>query len=82
VYAAWEVILVEEVHEWLAALARADPASAESVGAAIDKLAMDGPDLGRPLVDSIAGSRIGNLKELRPGSAARSEIRNGRPWSS
>jgi hypothetical protein len=33
------------------------------------------PALGRPLVDRIQGSRIHHLKELRPGSAARSEIR-------
>lgn len=31
--------------------------------------------LGRPLVDRITGSRIHNLKELRPGSSASSEIR-------
>ena len=31
--------------------------------------------VGRPLVDSIAHSSIRNLKELRPGSAGRSEIR-------
>lgn len=42
---------------------------------AIDRLAEAGPALGRPLVDSLAHSRIGNLKELRPGSAGRSEVR-------
>ena len=35
----------------------------------------EGPALGRPLVDRIAGSQIHHLKELRPGSAGRSEIR-------
>jgi hypothetical protein len=35
----------------------------------------EGPALGRPLVDRIQGSRLHHLKELRPGSAARSEIR-------
>jgi hypothetical protein len=35
----------------------------------------EGPALGRPLVDRIQGSKIHNLKELRPGSAGRSEIR-------
>ncbi|MFV2195737.1 type II toxin-antitoxin system RelE/ParE family toxin [Nocardiopsis sp. LOL_012] len=34
-----------------------------------------GPDLRRPLVDEIKDSRIHNLKELRPGSSGRSEIR-------
>ncbi len=31
--------------------------------------------LGRPLVDRLEGSRVHNLKELRPGSVGRSEIR-------
>jgi hypothetical protein len=35
---------------------------------AIDALAEGGPGLGRPLVDTITGSRIQNLKELRPGT--------------
>ena len=34
-----------------------------------------GPGLGRPLVDTVRGSVIKNLKELRPGSSGRSEIR-------
>ncbi|WP_440069264.1 type II toxin-antitoxin system RelE/ParE family toxin [Streptosporangium sp. OZ121] len=42
---------------------------------AIDRLAEAGPSLGRPLFDKLEGSRIHNLKELRPGSAGRSEIR-------
>jgi hypothetical protein len=35
---------------------------------AIDALAEAGPGLGRPLVDTITGSSIANLKELRPGT--------------
>ncbi len=31
--------------------------------------------LGRPLADRVRRSRLSNLKELRPGSAGRSEIR-------
>jgi hypothetical protein len=42
---------------------------------AVDLLAEAGPTLGRPIVDSIVGSVIANMKELRPGSAGRSEIR-------
>jgi hypothetical protein len=45
------------------------------VAAAVDLLEVDGPALGRPLVDSIEGSTVRNLKELRPGSQGRSEIR-------
>ncbi|HEV3382478.1 MAG TPA: type II toxin-antitoxin system RelE/ParE family toxin [Trebonia sp.] len=35
----------------------------------------EGPSLGRPLADRIAGSRLNNLKELRPGSSGASEVR-------
>ena len=35
---------------------------------AIDLLADTGPGLGRPLVDTIRGSSLPNLKELRPGT--------------
>ena len=31
--------------------------------------------LGRPLVDTIVNSKVANLKELRPGSSGRSEVR-------
>jgi hypothetical protein len=36
------------------------------VGAAIEELEEQGPGLGRPLVDTINGSRHRNMKELRP----------------
>ncbi|MFC4052714.1 type II toxin-antitoxin system RelE/ParE family toxin [Actinomadura syzygii] len=42
---------------------------------AIDRLAEVGPTLGRPLVDTLGHSGLRNLKELRPGSRGRSEIR-------
>jgi hypothetical protein len=42
---------------------------------AVAALREDGPSLGRPLVDRLKGSRIHHLKELRPGSRGRSEIR-------
>jgi hypothetical protein len=42
---------------------------------AIDLLADRGPALGRPMVDHIQHSAIQNLKELRPASAGRSELR-------
>ncbi len=34
-----------------------------------------GPNLKRPLVGEITTSKIKNMKELRPGSAGRSEVR-------
>ncbi|TNM37794.1 diaminopimelate decarboxylase [Nocardioides albidus] len=56
-------------------LDEADPDTFDQVIAAIRLLADHGPGLGRPLVDSIVGSRHKNMKELRPGSAGRSEVR-------
>jgi hypothetical protein len=68
----WDVRLLVEVETWLLAL---DDNSYDQVAAAIDKLEDSGPTLGRPLVDRVEGSRHHNMKELRPGSAGRSEIR-------
>ncbi|NEE02646.1 type II toxin-antitoxin system RelE/ParE family toxin [Phytoactinopolyspora halotolerans] len=63
---AWEMILVDEVDEWFMNLVHHDKEAAAHVEAAIDLLAQGGPALGRPYVDTIHGSRIKNLKELRP----------------
>ncbi|HEX6686791.1 MAG TPA: type II toxin-antitoxin system RelE/ParE family toxin [Candidatus Limnocylindrales bacterium] len=71
----WEVLLVDEVVSWFEGLMKADWESACLVEQAIDALAADGPSLGRPLVDRVHGSRLHNMKELRPGSAKASEIR-------
>jgi hypothetical protein len=67
----WEVD-IELIEDWLD---EADPDTFDQVIAAIRLLADHGPGLGRPLVDSIVGSRHKNMKELRPGSAGRSEVR-------
>ncbi|MGA6087529.1 type II toxin-antitoxin system RelE/ParE family toxin [Amycolatopsis sulphurea] len=67
--------LHEDVEDWLLALAEEDPESADLVEAAIDMLAQVGPQLGRPLVDRIQGSQIHHMKELRPASSGRSEVR-------
>lgn len=63
---------VELVEEWLTTL---DQSSYEQVVAALELLAERGPQLGRPLVDTVIGSRHKNMKELRPGSSGRSELR-------
>jgi hypothetical protein len=47
----------------------------EALLAAIRILRDEGPNLGRPLVDRIQGSRHRNMKELRPGSTGRTEVR-------
>jgi hypothetical protein len=43
--------------------------------AAVVVLSEEGPGLGRPLADAVAGSRYANMKELRSPSAGRSVIR-------
>src|SRR5713101_2541094 len=67
-----EIILAPEVHDWFLGL---DDLNASLVRDAVELLAERGPALGRPLADRIAGSRLHNLKELRPGSAGRTEMR-------
>jgi hypothetical protein len=67
--------MMPEVRAWLHDLRHRDRASAILVGQAIGMLIEAGPELGRPLADRISHSRLSNLKELRPGSAGRSEIR-------
>jgi len=52
-----------------------DDSDARALLAAIRVLRDQGPMLGRPLVDTVVGSRHANLKELRPGSTRRTEIR-------
>jgi hypothetical protein len=69
------VLVSDEVREWLAVLVKQDPETARLIRAAVRVLGEDGPGLGRPLVDSVKGSHVKNLKELRPGSSGRSEIR-------
>jgi len=68
----WEIYLTDEVRDWVAAL---DERSHKLVVQAIDILADRGPALGRPMVDHVGHSAVQNLKELRPGSAGRSEVR-------
>ena len=62
------VIDASLVTSWLAEL---DQDSYEQVIAALELLAEHGPHLGRPLVDTVRGSRHSNMKELRPGSSGR-----------
>lgn len=68
----WEIRVTNELLAWIKTL---DEQTRAQIVDAIDRLAEVGPTLGRPLVDSIANSSIHNLKELRPGSAGRTEVR-------
>jgi hypothetical protein len=62
----WEIYQTDEVAAWMRDLRRTDSQAAEKVEAAVDVLAEYGPTLGRPLVDTLTGSKLANLKELRP----------------
>ena len=65
VASGWEVFLDPEVEDWILSL---PDETYDRVEAAVDMLAEHGPRLGRPLVDSITGSRHANMKELRVGT--------------
>lgn len=67
--------VTEEYATWFTALIKEDLGSAVQVAQAVAALREEGPTLGRPLVDRLKGSRIHHLKELRPGSGGRSEVR-------
>jgi hypothetical protein len=72
---AWAIKVTDEYAAWFTALIKEDLASATQVAQAVAALREEGPALGRPLVDRLKGSTIHHLKELRPGSRGRSEIR-------
>ncbi len=72
---AWSIIVVEPALSWLHALRRSDRRTLLLISQAIKALGIEGPALGRPLVDTVRGSRLANLEELRPGSAGASEVR-------
>jgi hypothetical protein len=67
--------MTNAVESFLDGLYESDPASHQLVNQAILILERNGSAEGRPLVDTITASRIANMKELRPPSSGRSEIR-------
>jgi hypothetical protein len=71
----WEILLTAEVGAFLDDLYESDRVTHQLVNQAIFVLERNGPSEGRPLVDSVTASKIANMKELRPPSAGRSEIR-------
>ncbi len=71
----WTIKTTSDVRQWLRSLRQADPETYRTVNVAIDMLAETGPGLGRPLVDTLHGSSISNLKELRPRSGRDVAIR-------
>jgi hypothetical protein len=68
----WSVQFHPECESWADSLEQSD---AEALLAAVRVLRDQGPTLGRPLVDTVVGSRHANMKELRPGSTGRTEVR-------
>lgn len=69
---AWSIEFHPACEEWAEEL---DEADAEALLAAIRVLREQGPTLGRPPVDTVKASRHTNMKELRPGSTGRTEVR-------
>ena len=59
----WEVEYTDQFGEWWDNLAEEEQ---EAVTAAVNVLQRGGPNLGRPLVDTIKQSRHKNMKELIP----------------
>jgi hypothetical protein len=60
---AWSVEFTDEFGNWFRGL---DDGAQRAIEAAIEKLQESGPALGRPFVAPLAGSRLANMKELRP----------------
>ncbi len=58
----WEVEFTDEFEAWWDGL---DLGQQAAVAGRVELLAESGPDLGRPTVDRIVGSRHHNMKELR-----------------
>jgi hypothetical protein len=59
----WEAEYTDQFEGWWNDLS---PDDQERVTAAVELLQEHGPSLGRPLVDTLEGSRHPNMKELRP----------------
>jgi hypothetical protein len=64
----WNIEITDEYMNWFAGL---DEGQQDALRADIEVLAMMGPFLGRPYVDSIKGSKHSNMKELRTMHARR-----------
>ena len=68
----WEVEFHPSCDRWANDL---DTEDQEALVASIRVLRRVGPTLGRPLVDTVKGSKHKNMKELRPPSSGSSEVR-------
>lgn len=59
----WRIEFTDQFELWWNTLTEDEQ---ERVTAAVELLEDHGPSLGRPVVDTVKGSRHGNMKELRP----------------
>jgi hypothetical protein len=62
---SWNIESTPEFDDWAEALEEAEQ---DRLDALIEVLAEKGPGLGRPLVDTVKGSKHANMKELRRGT--------------
>jgi hypothetical protein len=62
----WPVILSDEYEQWLLSLSHA---AQKAIAVDLNVLSIMGPQLGRPHVDHVKGSRFPNMKELRSTSS-------------
>jgi len=59
---AWDVEYTDQFDDWWEGLTEDQQ---EAVTARVELLEQQGPSLGRPIVDSLQGTKVHNLKELR-----------------
>lgn len=58
----WEIEYTDEFFDWWQTLSVAEQ---DALAASVGVLEVRGPNLGRPHVDTVHGSRFANMKELR-----------------
>ena len=65
----WKLEIRPVVRDWLRSLRSTDRRLAQQIAQAIQAVLDGGPGMGRPLVDTLTGTTIRNLKEIRqPGT--------------
>ena len=67
----WDIRQTPEFGKWFRNASELDKVAREDIYAVIRVLQEIGPQLGRPYVDSLSGSRHSNMKELRIQSKGR-----------
>ena len=67
----WQILQTDQFKEWFKKDDNVDEDARVSIYAVMEVLKQLGPNLGRPYVDSVKGSRHENMKELRVQSKGR-----------